>query len=371
MEKIRVELWSEFEFGNAQEVWADLLERSKSDELFMSWEWLFSWWDTFANKDNDVLHIIAAYDESNILVGLAPLFISSATSKKIIRTQRLQFIGNFWRGSDTMRTELLDFIADSAYSKQVIEALFDYINSMTNWDEFILSDLDKSSVTYQVLFEKKILDNVYYRNVEEYDSYYLEIGSSFDGFCKLLGKNTRLSLLNRRKILEKMGRVEYIEADCNAVGSQFILLNTLHMKRWGKPVFEGVRLNFNINVATLMAKKNQLQFSIILLNNIPISMQYNYVVNGHEYNIQAGFNESLHNKISLGYLHFGYAIESAFKKGLRVYDFLAGEGKNTPYKKRLTADSKVIACIQIIRNKHLRKIYYVYDLFNTFCDKIK
>lgn len=363
MNGIKIELWDVVQFNKAQEEWSNLLEHSNSDKLFMSWEWLHSWWEIFANSDEYALQIFAAYNIDGDLVGLAPLFLLPAKSKKIIKTQRLQFIGNCWRGAVTMRTELQDFITDKSCSKDVIKSLLLHINTLSNWDEFVFSDLDKSSQTYQILMNDNLLDNAYYRYAEDCDSYSLSLDSSFDEYCKSLGKNTRLKFYNRRKLLDKEGRIKLIE-DNNDIEKCFSILNELHIQRWGKPIFEDTRLAFNLKVASLMASKGQLNFSILLLDDSPISIQYNYVVDKHEYNIQAGFNENFHNKISLGYLHFGYAIESAFKKGLSCYDFLAGEGKNTQYKKRLTGSSITIASIQVIRKPLAKILYRLYDIYN-------
>ncbi len=364
MTDIKVELWELARFENAQYEWTNLLERSNSDKLFMSWEWLYTWWDTFSNKNKMTLQVMAAYDTEHMLVGLAPLFLTSSISKKVIQTQRLQFMGNCWRNPGTMRTELLDFIVDKQYSEQVIQALFQYINVRSNWDEFILSDLSKSSATYNILIKGRSLNQAYYRTAEEFESYYLPVENSFDTFCKSLGKNTRLKLLNRRKILGTMGEVEYVVLQNDQIESHFELLNTLHTKRWGEPAFDGDWLIFNLGVAKLLAKKGQLQFSIIMLDKIPVSIQYNYLIDNHEYNIQAGFDANLNSKISLGYLHFGYAIESAFNNNVKIYDFLAGEGKNTQYKERLTSHSQLIVSMQIIRNKKAIVLYKIYDLYS-------
>ena len=85
-----------------------------------------------------------------------------------------------------------------------------------------------------------------------------------------------------------------------------------------------------------MAEKNSLNFSIIMLDDVPISIQYNYVVNQRNYNIQAGFNESLHKKISLDICTLDMRSKPALNNNYSAYDFLAGEGKNTQYKE--TAD---------------------------------
>lgn len=363
MKEFVVYQWDEVRFGDSQKEWSELLERSSSDKLFMSWEWLFTWWDTFSDLDNLSLRLFAAYDDEGKLVGLAPLYLQQVTTKKFFKTNRLQFLGNFWRSHVTMRTELQDFIADNQCSNEVVTAFYKHINSLSGWDELVLSDLNKKSKSYEVLLKDLPLANSYYRNAEENDSYYLTLNDTFDVFSKSLGKNTRLKLLNRRKILEGMGDVELVSNMNLDYKECFDLLNSLHIKRWGRPVFEGKRLDFNRKVAELMSEKGALHFSVLTLDNKAISIQYNYIVDKHEYNIQAGFDEDFHKKISLGYLHFGYEIEFAFENKLKIYDFLAGEGKNTQYKERLTKSIDTIACMQIIRNRYLKILYCLYDFY--------
>lgn len=364
MKSIKVHLWDVDQFRDSKESWSELLDNSASDKLFMSWEWLFSWWTNFAEPDVMKLYLLAAVNVSGDLVGIAPLYLKSSVSKKVVKTKRLQFIGNCWREIDTMRTELQDFIVDRRWTTEVIRSFSDYLNNSPVWDELILSDLNKDSDTYKILIQDKSLRNCYYRCAEESDSYYCDLVGSFDNFCKMLGKNTRLRLLNRRKLLSKMGNVEFKKIKGGDIIPMFELLNSLHLKRWGRPAFELASLDFNIMVAGLMAQKGALQFTVLSLNGTPISIQYNYIIDHHEYNIQAGFNDNIHKKISVGFLHFGYAIEAAFNDGIKVYDFLVGEGKNTQYKAHLTDKTIKIVSMQIVRNKLVRNLYRVYDYFS-------
>ncbi len=366
MKGIKVHLWDTEQFRNSKDSWSELLERSTSDKLFMSWEWLFSWWNVFSKQENMELYLLAAFNSSDTLVGIAPLYLKTSLSKKIVKTQRLQLIGNCWREIDTMRTELQDFIVDSCYATEVIHSFAIYLNNSTVWDELVLADLNKDSETYKCLIQNRILSNCYYRNAEESNSYYLELNGTFDTFCRRLGKNMRLKLFNRRKLLCKLGNVEFIKIKSEDIKSTFELLNSLHLKRWGRPAFEHNCLHFNMLVAELMAQKEALQFTVLKVDNIPISIQYNYIIDNHEYNIQAGFDEGFHKKIALGYLHFGYAIEAAFNDGVKVYDFLAGEGKNTQYKARLTDKTVKLASIQVVRNKLAKKLYRSYDYLTGF-----
>jgi len=364
MQNIHIQQWDEDRFFHSKNEWNKLLKQSKSDQLFLSWEWQSTWWRTFNDADSMKLRIYVATTDDGTLVGIAPLYLTTVSTAKKFKTRRLQFIGNCWRGKSTMLTELLDFIVDGTRSEDVIRVLYEHIHSLKCWDELIIPFLNTKSETYQLLLNKNLLPNCYLRHAEKYDSYYLTLEGSFQNYTKNLGKNTRLKLINRRKLFDKLGDTSFERMLSSDINEKFRLLNDLHHKRWNKPVFEGKRLKFNKTVSSLLAERGGLSFSIISLNNKPISVQYNFIIDGHCYNIQSGFDEAFHKKISLGYLHFGYEIETSFAQQETTYDFLAGEGKNTQYKERLTNTCHAMTDLQIIRRPTLKMLYRLYDFLN-------
>jgi len=358
---ITIKEWNEIQFRDSKIEWTQLLNKSNSDKLFMSWEWQYTWWDIFAAHNKLKLTLLAAYNENQMLVGLAPLFLIKARTKKLIKTTQLQFIGNIWRGEDTMRTEYLDFIVSPENSLSIKKTFLRYINNNITWDEFYFSDLNKSSSTHDLITKKNILTNVYTRTMEEYKSYYLDTSKEFNNYLSERGKNTRSNLYNKRKKLESKGEVKVTKSSINQIEEHFTLLNTLHKKRWGKSVFNDKTLKFNTQLAKKMAERNALNFSVMSINEQPLSIQLNYIVNQYEYNIQGGFDEIFDKRLALGYLHTGYEIERAFKNEILIFDFLAGEGKNTQYKERLTNTYHNITQLQIIKKNSLKTLYAIKD----------
>lgn len=362
MENIHVQQWGAEKFFSSRNEWNELLKRSKSDQLFLSWEWQSSWWKIFSDSESMELRLYVATADDGTLLGIAPLYLTTVATKNFLKTKRLQFIGNCWRGRSTMLTELLDFIADETLESDVIRALYTHISSLKSWDEFVIPFLDTQSETYQLLHNENLLADCYLRHAEKYNSYYLKLLGEFQDYTKNLGKNTRLKFINRRKLFDSLGDISFERMLANDIGEKFNLLNSLHGTRWNKPIFEGKRLEFNTTVARLLAERDCLNFSVLSLNNQPVSIQYNFIIDKHNYNIQAGFDESFHKKISLGYLHFGYEIEASFNQQCTTYDFLAGEGKNTQYKERLTNDYLQMVDLQIVRKPALKILYKFYDL---------
>jgi len=362
--KITIKHWDEEKFSNSQDEWNQLLANSNVDQLFLSWEWQYTWWQVFAIPNLMQLRLLAAVDENNQLVGLAPLYLSTVSAARFIKVRRLQFIGNCWRTRDTMRTELLDFITLKDNSYQIIKAILEHIRKSNEWDEFVIANLRTDSETYQLLTHEKTLPGCYLRKAEEYPSYYLNTSSDFNSYLNSLGKNTRLRIYSRRKILESLGKVTFY-TDQNNIDENFDLLNKLHFLRWGYPAFENQRMEFNKSVAHLFSAKNSLCFSILSINEKPISIQYNYNIENHVYNIQSGFDQLIHKKLAPGYLHFGFALEQAFNTEITCYDFLAGEGKNIPYKTNLTKSQINIIDLQIVRKITLRALYHIYDIVKS------
>ncbi len=357
MGKIHIQQWDQEKFFSSRSEWADLLDRSNSDQLFLSWEWQTSWWKVFSNVDNMQLNLLAATTDDGILVGLAPLYYSTIKTKKIITITRLQFIGNCWHQRSTMPTELLDFIIDKSDSENTIRAFCAYINKLKDWDEIVFPYLNSKSETCHLLTDENLLENCYLRHAETHKSYYLNISGNLKKYTDNLGKNTRLKLINRRNVFTTLGEVSFERMLSTNIDNNFEILNLLHKKRWGKPAFENKRLEFNKQVAKLMAEKNCLNFSILSLNNKPVSIQFNYVINNRNYNIQAGFDERHHKKLSLGYLHFGYEIEASIEQQYKAYDFLIGDGKNTPYKEHLTETYISATDLQVIRKPIIKLLY--------------
>lgn len=364
MSKITISQWDEIKFSSSRREWNELLANSNADQLFLSWEWQHTWWQIFAMPNQMQLRLLVATDEKNNLVGIAPLYLSTIATAKFIKVRRLQFIGNCWRTRDTMRTEFLDFISAKDKSAEIIRAMFTYIKNSNEWDEFVLVNLRTDSETYRILTNESALPACYVREAEKYPSYFLNTDSDFNGYLNSLGKNTRLRIFNRRKILESLGQITF-RIDHQNIDHNFELLNRLHSLRWGYPAFLNQRLEFNKSVANLLANRNGLCFSILSISNKPVSIQYNYELVNHIYNIQAGFDQSIHSKIAPGYLHFGYALEQAFNSKTTCYDFLAGEGKNTPYKETLTKTQLDIVDMQVIRKKLLKSLYLTYDFAKT------
>ena len=105
--KIQITLISaENDFKNLQPAWNRLLESALDSNIFLSHQWLYSWWMAYSVKAE--LFIIIAKINTE-LVGIAPLMIKQ--EKKF----GLTYKALFFIGDGTYETDHMNFIIHKDY----------------------------------------------------------------------------------------------------------------------------------------------------------------------------------------------------------------------------------------------------------------
>lgn len=362
---------SEDEFLKMEMIWNDLVEKSDADHMFMNWAWLSTWWEQWSEKQSLRLFLLATYTKENQLVGLAPLYKHTRHIYSNNDFTQIQFIGSSWGNADTVRTEYIDFIVDNRYGIDVRKEFLSYLEADDSWGQLIIADMDKKSLTYNLLSQSECFKNSYKRIVHEDNSTYINTSGPYDEFLSNLGRNTRYNAFNRRKYLETLGEVKIEFASGATIDNYFSDLNDLHNIRWNRHCFSGDALEFHKRLAKGQHKSGNLRFSVITLSGTPISLLYNIVANNREYNIQAGFNDQLGHKLSLGLLHIGYAIELAIQdKQITCLDLLAGPGKNSYYKTHFSNNNIDLVTIQFNRKLILKISYKIFDMSPVLMKRI-
>lgn len=333
-----VKYWDESNFDLNYGEWTDLLKESNCDRLFMSWGWHRTWWQDY-KTDRSTLCIIAVY-EGGVLLALAPMYLEkSFYVKGLVPVRRLQFIGKRFRGLSGIRGEYLNFIVRTDRSDAVLPVLIEAICKDRRWDELVLEDSSIDEKTYS-LFAASLIAMGCRRRIDGCEpTYVVDCTTSFDDYLASLGRNTRLRFYNRRKLLEQMGTVTLVPLTEDNKHEFFETFNEFHQKRWGLQ-FPKQAQQFLISIFSLEQSDMTLaQSSFLKLDDRPVSVMLNAMVNSRIYNIQLGYLEDFDKRISVGTLHLGYQIEKAFNDtDVLYFDLLAGPGKNTNFKSQLAKE---------------------------------
>jgi hypothetical protein len=100
--------------------WNELLVKSRSASIFLTWEWVTAWWEAYGRPGE--LNILALYDDDGELCGVAPLR-RRTVSRYGQRRSTLSFVGD---GSND--SEYLDFIFADGYERAALDRLRPYFH---------------------------------------------------------------------------------------------------------------------------------------------------------------------------------------------------------------------------------------------------
>lgn len=350
--------------------WRDNIEHwhtlaTTADPLFMSHSWRSLWWDIWGRQAGE-LQLVHCTDDQGPLA-LAPLYLDHPRFLKLIRYARLQMVGCSYGALSTPRAEYNSFLLRRGAESEAFGQLATRIG-LLSWQELVVSDVLVGSVMDQALQAWCRSQGWVLREIQHEPAYAVNTSGTFADYLASLGSNTRLKLFNRRKLLAGLGAVEQRNLFPDQVDVFFDLLNGYHRQRWGCDCFGPQSLSFHKQLIQALAMQGaDIDLSLLTLNGQTLSVLYNIRCGDRVYNLQSGYLERFHPKISLGSLHLGYAIEAAFADpAVMHFDFLAGKGKQTDYKRLLTQESVALKSYKLVRSPLLRLLYALKDRVDAY-----
>ena len=333
-------------FHALQEEWNPLLQRSSANGVYLTFEYLSTWWNTYG--DQFQLRILTARRGEQLL-GIAPLAIGPGSGMIRRPLRHLTFIGSL---GDTA-AEFLDFIIEPSEESTVVikfyEAIYDQLGR--EWDVLYLNLTPaQSPVLAQAL---PVISQ--YRGIavtmDASPSPYLPLPATWPELLSAKSKNFKKQFNNHWNRLHKNHEVEVLRAGHEiSIDDAFDALVALNSKRWGGDAlaFQSTRFNrFHRELAETFHQLGWLYFRIIKIDGEIAAARFDYVYNNKLWNIQGGWNPKL-SHLSLGRLLIGMEIQWCIEQGLTEYDFLAGE---SDYKRSWATDARTLLNVEVL-NPH-------------------
>jgi len=129
------------EFRALQSEWNALNEQSGKGTIFSSWEWLFTWWETYQKDSLRELYILT-YRENGELQGIAPFQILNHPRKQFPCSKQLILLGTGETDGGLVLTEYLDLIIAPGKEAQVINAFSNVLNQeQRHWQGTLFKQL--------------------------------------------------------------------------------------------------------------------------------------------------------------------------------------------------------------------------------------
>lgn len=315
-----------------QPVWNDLAGPCP----FHSWQWLHSWWETFAEQRE--LFVLVCENDRQEVCGLLPL----CRERRIASGRVLAFLG-----TGKACTEYMSVFTSCDNESQIAVALADWlIENQPEWDELVLDNIARSDSKIARLLMTLEAGGTDISAFDGVPCWQIELPSSHEEYVGQLSKRHRRKLRNafRKVIASSSYEIDHAtdEAALQSVFDDFV---TMHIRRRmavdRKHCFQVSAFHdFLLLVAKRMQPTGMLDLTRSRLNGTVSGVQFGLRNDTTYFLYQSGMNPDL-SQFSPGWAMNCYKIHDCVLNGMKTYDLLRG---NERYKRHLGA--KAIQTIQ-------------------------
>jgi len=337
----RIVEFNEFDqFSMMKETWNNVLNKTKDRTIFLTWEWLSTWWKHFGKRKNLVLLLV---EEKDRVIAIACLMYSNY-KLLAFKLRKMKFVG-------TGISDYHDFLLTRKKTK-CLKLLMNYLeNYPLRWDCLELSGIPETSESLLLLHQMPKNFGLKWKVSDVCP--HIPLPSSFDVFIKGLSRNMRYNLRRRKKKLESQYKVDFKKySDVDSTKEAMYTFFKLHRKRWelkspsGALVARGVNRDFHLDVAKSFAENGWLNLSFLTINDEPIASLYSFEYGQKLYQYLTAFDPE-YSTYGPGNLLISYLIQDCIRNGIREFDFMRGAES---YKYAWNAVNR-----RIIEVSHVRK----------------
>jgi CelD/BcsL family acetyltransferase involved in cellulose biosynthesis len=307
-------------FSRLREDWAELLEASESACVFLTWEWLHTWWKHLAGGRSLA---ILAVRRGGELIALAPFCLKPVSLSRARSFPVLEFLGSGFAGSD-----YLDVIVRKGSGAEARQAL-------TAWLATRRLPLKLTNTRQGGSAAAGILAGLRERGWSAAETntnicpFIPLAGASWNSYLASLSAEHRYTFHRKWRCLNRDYEVRFEQAHAPEQCREAIdLLIAQHNTRWrgrgGSDAFHTADLvAFHREWTQLALRRGWLRLYVLRLNDKPAACLYGLLYRGTFYFYQSSFDAD-YARASVGLVAMGLAIRSAIGEGALEYDLLHG-----------------------------------------------
>ena len=325
--------------------WASLLESSRANTLFLTWEWVSTWWEVYGAGSE--LHVLTARTDDGRLVGVAPLKCVWRGGSGLPRVLAAEFIG---QGGD-VTSEDLDFFAAPGFEETCTDAFLDTVLRDRRIQVVDLRPVSDASIIVDRL-RRRLGRGRHLAVTPDSVCPILKLPPSVDAFLASRSKNYRKKMGEYERRCKRDLQVRLrISASHEELQADMEALISLHHQRWNgqSRAFQSERyIDFHAELARSLLDKGYMRMFSLDSGEEPLARLYCFAYGGRFYYYQAGRNPT-YSKHRLGLVLMHAAIQEAIREGATVFDFLRG---NEAYKYHWA--HQTVSSVRLIHWKSLR-----------------
>jgi hypothetical protein len=305
------------------------LEASSNSSFYTSWSWIGCW---LACLPKHIKPRLLRAIRAGKPVAMGLLVSHNYLRHGLIPVKSLSLNTTGDPYYDEITIEHNGFLLDCTLQHEIVPQLYKYLASVTSdWDELhldgvtgILCSQIPAFIGLKVQRQQKCN---YYVDLEK-------VRAAAGDYLSLLGQNTRYNIRRSIREYENKGQITLTVAENIDEACDFLArLKRLHQAYWRSRGFDGAFANdffesFHDRLIRTNFDSGEIQLIRVNVGDQALGYLYNFILRGHVYNYQTGFDYFICEKKNRpGLVAHNLAIVYNTIKGHRVYDFLAGESQ--------------------------------------------
>jgi CelD/BcsL family acetyltransferase involved in cellulose biosynthesis len=320
-EALRVSALAEPDLDALTAEWESLLARSASDTIFLSPEWVRSWWSAYhAGRDLVALRI----DDDRELVGLALMYRKDEEILQGLRQPALAFVGDGSADSDYM-----DWISARGREGDVVRAVLDHLTARTpKWDLLVLREIPDSSPHLRPL-EALLGERGWTLQTEQVPCARVSLPRTWDDYLRMLKPRMRTKVRSVLRDFEGKPEAHFDRCtDLADIEPRLASLYELHNRRWDMEGKRGIfhaedKRTFYSLLSPRLLARDRLRFYSLGVGGRYVAHQYCFEYGNRMFLLQEGLDPEWFEH-GAGNALRAHVFRDCVERGLDVYDFLAG-----------------------------------------------
>lgn len=374
---MRIERISENGFEAIADKWQDLLNKSNAISPMLTWNWCFSWWQSYKKMLSPCgLYVLAIYNDEDVLAGIVPCYIKTVR-KYGVKVRKIMFFGTGEPEEAETCSEFLDFIVLPGHEGVIAEKIAEYLLEDNGWDEISFLDVIVGSDSIADKVSAFILANgksIYSETINSGRCPFVKLPKSWDEYFESLGKRTKKLIRYERNRMEKQTDVEFVVIDgLSDIQLELVRFKALHEQRWAKDGKSGcfASSEFNKFIDGVLGSENILpargkmyiQFFTLLINGDMAASFLLFRFKERLFFYNSAVDIDKYGKLSPGTVGLSYVIESAIKSGDKEFHFFKGRAGS--YKDKWTDDFVEVSDVVIGRRNLRWRVRRGVDVFKN------
>jgi CelD/BcsL family acetyltransferase involved in cellulose biosynthesis len=335
-------------FFQMRNKWNRLLVKAKSNNIYLTWEWLYNWWEVF--KNDRELFILIAQQEGEF-VGIFPLLKRKITHFGYLPYWRLEFLSTGENEKGNSCPCSMEIVAEESCHEAVYTGFVTYLirTLKDHWDELVLTPLFKDTVQTQFLLSTLgAYEDYHLETTAITNNIYTHLPDSWDKLLNQFGKKTRKRIRRGQSALEDMEEFayEFLE-DEKDFSFYFDTFTNLHNKRWNNSgSFASEKfVAFQEKVCQAFMANGWLRFSVMRVGDTYVAGNIDFGYGDTLYGYQTTFDQTFAPQLSIGFLGMTYCFEDAIAHGYKTYDWYR-EGDEGDYKNHFSPAKREVLSIR-------------------------